>query len=326
MNKILYFILTVVVLIIVACGTSYFLDKHQYNNWSIKSETNLSWAKFNWIGDTLGNYYFDKLAMEITTKIEGISYTFSFQFDLGSDFTVIYERNLNSVLKTIKNGNNYIGKLNPFLQFWDQRKSFKNLSFNLGNTKLSTLDCFIMKDYGENLEIDTNDFITPIQLGTIGVDIFQNKILIIDYPNQKFAICDSLPPIYNNSKFTDIELDGSGRIILPMFIKGNHYKISFDNGSSIFPIITLAKNISKFSAGQNIDTLKISSWGNFHNVISKMITDTFYLAGQKFSNIKVYFTMSETGIDKNTDGTAGNALFWGKIMIIDFRRKKFSLR
>jgi len=100
----------------------------------------------------------------------------------------------------------------------------------------------------------------------------------------------------------------------------------FDNGSSIFPIITLEKNIANYSTSADIDTIKISSWGKMHDVTGKLIKDTFELAGQKFSNVKVYANHSGLGIDHKTDGMAGNALFWNKTIIIDFKNKKFGVK
>ncbi len=57
-----------------------------------------------------------------------------------------------------------------------------------------------------------------------------------------------------------------------------------------------------------------------------MITDTFELAGQNFCSVKIYVNNSGFGIDKQTDGMAGNALFWDKTVIIDFKNKKFGIK
>jgi hypothetical protein len=61
-------------------------------------------------------------------------------------------------------------------------------------------------------------------------------------------------------------------------------------------------------------------------VTGKMITDTFELAGQNFCSVKIYVNNSGFGIDKQTDGMAGNALFWDKTVIIDFKNKKFGIK
>ena len=153
----------------------------------------------------------------------------------------------------------------------------------------------------------------------------QNKILIIDYPNQRFSICDLIPKEYK-TELINIELDKYGRVILPMKLNNKNYRILFDNGSSMFELIATEKNISKFATSKNIDSIKVSSWGKEHYLISKMITNEIELGGKKFSKVKIYENRSGLGIDKETDGTAGNKLFWNNIIIIDFKNKLFGIK
>ena len=44
----------------------------------------LAWIKFNWVGDSLANKYFDKLAMTIPIQIDQLPYAFTAQLDLGA--------------------------------------------------------------------------------------------------------------------------------------------------------------------------------------------------------------------------------------------------
>ena len=218
---------------------------------------------------------------------------------------------------------NEIERLKSPLQFWNKNIVFKNCKINFGNYTATNQVSFIYRNYGQ--KIANPNLTDTFHLGTIGADLFKDKILIIDYPNKQFAICDTFPKDFAIN-LIDIELDNNRRVILPMTIHNKSYRIMFDNGSSLFPIITEAKNISKFSTLDDVDTLQISSWGKKHNVTSKMINDTFILAGQTFSNVKVYANHSGLGIDNTTDGMTGNALFWDKTIIIDFKSKKFGVK
>jgi len=60
-------------------------------------------------------------------------------------------------------------------------------------------------------------------------------------------------------------------------------------------------------------------------VDSRMITDTFEIAGMKFCNVKIYENHAGLGIDESTDGMAGNFLFWNHTILIDFKNKKFGV-
>lgn len=305
--------------------------KMKFGRWELTNlspkDTTISWAKFEWTSDSISGRYFEKSAINIPAKMKGIPYNLTFQFDLGSKYTMLYENKLKSIYRADSNLENTIKM--PFLfnmlQFLREKETIEDGLINISENQVKSKDILVKRNFGDFIPKEYIRSGESVHIGTIGVDIFKNKILIIDYQNTRFAILNEVPEKYQTN-FVDIELDKSGMIILPMKIKEKSYRILFDTGSSIFPIITLSKNISKFTSNPDIDTLKISSWGVKHDVIGKMITDTFELAGQRFSNVKVYTNHSGLGISHSTDGMTGNALFWDKTVIIDFKHKKFGVR
>lgn len=324
--------LTIIVLILITflllCAYSFLTDKSNFGEWILKSKTpnnnTISWSSFNWVGDTLGTKYFDKAAIMLPAKLDDFTIHFKFQLDLGAS-TVLYEKNVRSLISHLPEMKSKIAGLKSPLQFWNSQIAFKDVSLHFGDNVVHTDNCRIERDYGQALSFKNSTDSSIYELGTIGADLFKDKVLIIDYPNKKWAVCQTLASEYNVN-LIDIELDPEGRVILPMKYKGKHYRIMFDSGSSIFPLITLDKNMPKFSGGPDIDTLAISSWGQIHNVTGKMIADSFELAGHVFSNVKVYANHSGLGIDPNTDGMTGNALFWDKTIIIDFKNRKFGIK
>ncbi len=54
------------------------------------SNSNISWIRFKWEGDSIGNKYYKKLAMFIPFKLENVPYKFTSQLDLGAPVTMIY--------------------------------------------------------------------------------------------------------------------------------------------------------------------------------------------------------------------------------------------
>jgi hypothetical protein len=313
--------------IIAVYGISFLTDKTSYSNWTIenisKDTSTISWSKFEWTNGELAGKKFDKLSMNIPCKIDGIANNCTFQFDLGSGLTGVYENTFNS-LYTINPKLEYkIRRLKSGLQFWNSNKYFESLNITFGNYIATNKVAYVYRDFGEKIESQNpND---TIHLGTIGADLFKDRFLIIDYPKKQFAICEKVPTNYQDF-LIDIELSNNGSVILPLKINNKKYRINFDNGSSIFPLITLAKNITNYSTSADIDTIQIPSWGQIYSVTGKLIKDTFELAGQKYCNVKVYANHSGFGIDKTTDGMTGNALFWDRTIIIDFKNKKFGVK
>jgi len=329
MKTFLKLIATFIIGFIIICGLSLLTDKSRFGQWvihdSLGKKTEITWIRFYWVSDNFGNKHYEKTAMFIPAKIEGLPLTFSFQFDLGSDLTMIYENKVSSIFKRHPEFSNRITKFKSPLQFWNSQKAFKNSTLDFGDIKATSENCFVKRNYGQELSLNNLTDSTPIQIGTIGADLFQGKVLIIDYPNGRFTICDTLPSSFYVS-FTKIDLDKGGRVILPLTLKGKGYKVLFDNGSSLFPLLVTDDKINNFSTSSGTDTIAISSWGITHNVIARPLKDSFELGGQSFANISVYADYRKEARTNNFDALAGNALFWGKTVIIDFKNKRFGVK
>ncbi|HEX8331619.1 MAG TPA: hypothetical protein VF622_03305, partial [Segetibacter sp.] len=218
-----------------------------------------------------------------------------------------------------------IGKLKSSLQFWNSHTAFKNLTLDFGAIRATTRNCFIKSKYGEKVSLNNLTDSTLIPIGTIGPDIFQNKVLIIDYPNERFTICDTVPHDYKTG-MTDIELDEAGRVLLTTSVNGKDYKIMFDNGASLFPLIVPVRNINDFSKAPGIDTIVTSSFGTVHRVIGRPIKDSIQIGGRFYSNFLVYADYRNEDQNEENIVATGNALFWHKSVIIDFKNKKFGVK
>jgi len=312
-----------IVIVILVCAFSFLTNRHVFREWKValpQTDT-LSWANFYWGGEELSGKYYNRVAIWIPAHIQGIPNPVKFQFDTGVPTSELYEKNLRSLEQ--KYPAIHSSRLNSVLQFWDRRESVKNLMLTMGNIKCTTPDCLILRDFGSDLALrNTTD---TLELGTIGTDIFENHLLVIDYPNQRFAICDQLPKAYQTA-MVDMEYGAAKKIIVPMVYKGKKYRITFDTGSSLFSLLVPEKKIEAFTNGPVVDTIRISSWGNVHDVTGRIMNDSFELGGKRFENVRVYGNHTGHGIDPSSDAITGNALFWNHIVIVDFKNKKFGIK
>jgi hypothetical protein len=210
--------------------------------------------------------------------------------------------------------------------FWRRNENFfQGPAVSFGDYSAKNDRILLYKGMGDKIDLKNAGPNDTLDVGTIGADFFQNKILIIDYPNHRFALCDT-PPSEFNSELIDIQLDHAGRVILPMKLKGKSYRILFDNGSSIFPLLVSKEKIGLFTNTAPIDTNEISSWGKLHNVMGRPLKDTFRLANQTFSNITAYTDFRDDQNALEYDAITGNQLFWNKTILIDFKNKKFGVK
>lgn len=289
----------------------------QFTPWEItnSSSDNISWSKFKWVNGNLGSKFYERIALNVPCRIDGVQWPVAFQLDLGADVTGVDELTFKSFYPA-----------NPGLQSKiksaGSNKYYDNLTLEFDSFTATKKSSYVYQNIGGVQSLSTGD---TIRIGTIGADIFQSTVLIIDYPNERFAYCKTLPADLA-SNLIDITLDQQGRVILPMQYGGKSLRILFDTGSSIFPILTDPDKISWFSTSPDVEVLEVPSWGKTYTFTGKAMAGSFVLAGQTFSNVNAYSSTRNLGTGINYDGITGNVLFWNRTIAIDFMNKKFGIK
>jgi len=333
MKRLLKFIGLLLLLLIVVCAFSWLTDKSHYVSWVIekksKTDTGIPWIKFVWTNDSMGKRYYEKTGMNIPVKINDLPYDLTFQFDLGDEHTEIYENNLAAIYEVNPQIKNKIVRLRSIFQFWNNNKSYKNIVIEAGDYNFKSPNCYVRRNFGEGIDKERILMNRPLHIGSIGVDLFQNKVLIIDYPGERFCILDEVPAGYNVN-MVPIKLSNAGMVLLPMKLNGKSYDCFFDNGSSIFQLIGSSTRVTDYSKEPDNDTIPISSWGVIHNMTGRKINGTIEIGGQKFNDVEIYADHRKASQEKALNDPSylvtGNALFWDKMVIIDFKRKLFGVK
>jgi hypothetical protein len=286
------------------------------------------WFPFSWYAATISGKQFDKVAMLVPAKVNDLKASFTLQFDLGSNGTTIYGNTIknyysDSVLKNLLHGS---------------QKSFNDggitnymtKSFALHLNKLSVTDISYMDNYGEAIPVDSLYTQTEKHVGTLGANVFKNKILIIDYPNRRMCVLDSTDSYWEKkSTFVDA-LSNKGRLHIPLTIKGKVYWVLFDTGASLFPINThkeLWNDIVDHTAP--VDTIVANSWGEKVGFYGAPIKEQVYLGKRLLAPSKAWYNENKRLLAFNKsekiEGTTGNAYFFNNTVILDFRNNRFGV-
>ena len=162
-------------------------------------------------------------------------------------------------------------------------------------------------------------------IGTIGVNLFKEKILIIDYPSQQIALLDSIPLQYKKlDTYIDISLDRRGRIHLPININGISKNVLFDTGSSMFPLMTSSDNWQKYTNGIKQDSVLTSTWGNYYYTYAAN-SKNVSIGNRALSDKRVFDApyLNDFFEQENIWGIMGNAHFFEDLVVIDFKNLKF---
>ena len=286
-----------------------------------------NWIPFQWHGDSIGTKYFDKLAIVVPVKIDNLPYNFGLQLDLGAVETLFYEKNISEILSTHPDLKQKIDTTSTFWINNSKNPMMKNINLNLGNIDLGLRNIGLYKNFGNSIVIDsTNE--KPILIGTLAPDIFKNKILIIDYPNNRLCIQDSIPTTLQKTSFSNFEQQ-NGRIFIHFQIDGQDERLMFDTGSSMFSLITTPRRARKIANRKIVDQLEVNSWGKKLTIYEKTIDKEIIFGSNKIVSSKVYycnnFNFKLLYFMLKIWGITGNANFLNNVVIIDYKNQKFGV-
>ena len=289
----------------------------------------IQWIPFNWIGDSISGKYFDKLAMTIPVTLDNLPNRMNMQLDLGAFETVIYGNSIKPYLEKYSELNNKIDTTLKFRMQSQTNYKFKNVALKLGNVSFGIRNIGHFKNFGDNIPNDSINTSTEKNIGTIGPDLFENKILIIDYPNNRLAVATELPKQFSKVQFRQYKIK-DGRIKIPITIKGKDEDVMFDTGSSLFALITTKEKANEISSDPITDSLKISSWGEYYMVYAQAIKSNIIFGQKLLNKANVYFDNRKQNSDFYKEekiwGITGNAYFLDNIVIIDYKNKRFGVK
>ena len=275
----------------------------------------INWSPFTWSSQNVGGKMHDKTAMLLPVKFEGDTSTYQMQLDMGVTATVLYGRSLENV-NIDQSDTLSAGYSNYYLL---------KTHLTLDNQTLKTDTFPVMRNFRRS---------NPRLVGSIGIKELKRKILLIDYPNNRFALLDSFPKNYDK-KFESIsyEMDRQGRVGLPVQVGDSTYNFLFDTSSSLTAMLTINRLYDKFTgqtkSGQ--DTIIASSWGNTLTLIGARNQFPVKVGHIALANGKrVYKTNSGDFMaffmEEGVDGIISNPYFFDDEIMINFNNHQFGIR
>lgn len=286
------------------------------------------WIAFQWEGSSLGSRYFDKAFMYVPFQIESVPHRFKVQFDLGATNSMLYGNAVAPYLLAYPELAAKLDTLNKPFRIQDrQNGSFKDVEIHLENTTYRLKDLMYFKGFGEILTADSISSPTEKHVGTLGASFFKNKILIIDYPNKRLAVLDSLD-LETEKRFDFLECRiEKGRVKIPFNINDKTQWAMFDTGSSIFPLVTNKKYFKKLTDSSVTDTLTVSSWGKNFPALGRKTKEPIRLGSTVFPQSKIYMMPNFKRFFKEEKivGLTGNAFFLESVVAVDFKNEKFGI-
>lgn len=289
----------------------------------------LPWIPFNWEGGSLAGRHFDKVAITVPVSLDNLPHKFNMQLDLGAITTVVYGNPIAP----------YLAKYPALQAKYDTTRTFyiqsqKNgklvgVNLKLGPVDFGTRDLGYFKNFGDKPAAKALATKAPAHIGTLAPDLFQNRVLIIDYPHQRLCVVDEVPTQYASAAFQPFKLK-DGRIKIPLQLNGQSEDLLFDTGSSLFALLTTRPRAEAIAAGPVQDSVKTSSWGEYYYVYGRRPKAPVYFGNKQLASALVFadnlHKFDKFYEEEKVWGITGNAYFLRNTVIIDYKNHVFGVQ
>ncbi|MCY1648901.1 hypothetical protein OVA11_18135 [Caulobacter sp. SL161] len=264
-------------------------------------------APMRWASSKFGDRVEPRAAVLLPIRFEGLDKTFYAQFDLGAKSTVFYGKTLAAIADRAPG-------LKP-----GPKGELGAVSFTIGDVRASIEKPKVRADIGDaNIEWTNPEAVDLI--GTIGVDLLEDRVLTVDFKAMRLSIGVAAMPA--TSQWSPMTLK-SRWVLLDATLEGKPTKLLLDTGSSAFSLLIDKARWSEMTTGQDAESFPVNSWGKklmAHTaptqarvVIGGLDTplgDATYIEG---TSVTQGLMMRATGMG----GMTGNRLFFDRILILD---------
>ncbi len=268
----------------------------------------------------IGDPKYEILDMEITNNLPFIKFQIEdqearFLLDTGArNQVLVLNKDMLSKLATVKpfpvkekssdiTGKEYIAKKYILPQF------------NIG--KISFLQLRIVEDTNWGL---STEIAIPNKDGVVGLELFINKGIIIDYPQSKLTIIDrKIPPEYDVDNWHELKfkVDRYGVSIYTEINTNEEKRFILDSGSTLSLIKT--KSVGKNIVSNNC-TLSLNNDGK----CSYLKAENVIINNLKIGEI--FFYIYDFPNEFEPDGILGYDFLFNKVIYIDFNKRVIKIK
>lgn len=314
-NKLYVAFLTMLASLLFACGSRSIADPE------------VQWINFYWYDGGPG---LEKGAVMLPFTLDAVPHRFTGQFDSGATTTAIYE---NSFAPFMERYDRVEWRLDSthtsYFNGVPCHRFKRTFDFLMDSVSVKGDNVLFYSGYGDPVPADSIDTPLPKHICTIALDLFDSRILIIDYPNTRIGLAETIPGVWEERvDYMPMEYDGLRHsIYLPVTIDGVERKVWFDTGSSPLGLVSSSGNVAKVASQQSADSLTGPSWGQNMTLKNYIPEVKISLGGHDLSHSTVTSCPLETSFFDALGiwGIMGNRYFYDKAVVIDFPNRKFGI-
>jgi len=183
-------------------------------------------CSFVWLADTVARPVVAHAALLVPVTLPGCPRLCYLQFDTGAPSTVLYAHPLAALWAR------YPSARRALLPRGD---TLRNVRFTLGQQPVQAQWLRLLPLGARRLP---HDAATPLIVGTLGADILEGRVLVLDYARGHFSLCARVPDsLIRRTAFVPLVYT-SRRLLVTMGLQGRAQQLLFDSGSSAFALLT----------------------------------------------------------------------------------------
>jgi len=274
---------------------------------------------FVWQGDTLNGQWEPHAALLIPVKLPGCPKVFYMQFDTGARLSLLYTEKVNDIRAK------YPKSLGP-----DSASRVLNQQFSIAGKSILAKEIVLRTQSGKGINWKNKKAVEVI--GTLGMDLIENKVLVMNYPGKKLIIANAIPAGLNSQlKLTEFMLIGNS-ILLPVELQQKKVMLYFDSGSSAYELLTnKATCLALSTPNAKPVTQQVRSMDKMLTAVIYPTKDSITIASQKLPIRRATYmegvsnSQVEQMMKMGMGGMTGNQLFINSILVIDTKNKEFGI-
>jgi len=274
---------------------------------------------FVWQGDTLNTQWEPHAALLIPVKLPGCPKIFYMQFDTGARLSLMYTEMMDDIRAKYPNS---VAK--------DSSSKLLDQQFSIARKNILAKELVLRKRSGKGINWKNKKGIEVI--GTLGMDLIENKTIVLNYPRQKITIANQVPADLNAKLTLTKFMLMSNSILLPVVIQQKKVMLYFDSGSSAYELLTnKATCLALSTPDAKPVTQQVRSMDKMLTAVIYPTKDSITIASQKLPIKRATYMegVSNSQVEQmmklGMGGMTGNQLFINCILVIDTKGKQFGI-
>ena len=138
--------------------------------------------------------------------------------------------------------------------------SVRNFQFALGGRSIKARRIWV-RPYTSAVQLPASPT-EPFVIGTLGTDVFDGRVLVIDYARQQFMLRNNVPDsLARRATFVPMSFK-ERRVLLRVGLQGQEKELMFDSGSSAFALLTSQATWEQLAQpSAPAQAIPVNSWG-----------------------------------------------------------------